>query len=51
LTIRLHVGCDSVIFFQLAGFTSLRIISQSLVGKKQLFARAKDKLFTAIDAP
>jgi len=47
----LHVGCDSFILPQLARFASLRLILQSLIGKKQLLPGSEDELLIAIYAP
>lgn len=51
LTVGLDVSCDTVILFQLARLTSLRIVSQSLVREEQLLSSAEDKLFAAVYAP
>ena len=51
MTVRLHVGCDSVILSHFAGLAPLWIVSQPLVREEKLLSSAENKLFAAVDAP
>jgi hypothetical protein len=50
LPISLHVGSNTIVLLQLAGFTSLRVVPKTFVRKEQLLSSTKDKFFATIDA-